>query len=343
MWGNLRLGYLVLFGLCAAVMAAAILATDYPLSTYFGLSRQAKTIALWFLPSLLWLCWICSLVIVRRFDKPSKAIMRMAVRNRHWLARGFLFGLLLLPLSMAFLAMKRSIPELVPYYADPMLAYADRLLFLGTDPWRVTHALFGPVGTAFIDRVYVMWFPSCALLMGWFMFTRDQRFQIRGLITYVVTWFLLGSLAATLLSSVGPVYYGAFYGSGEFAPLVASIMADDAQIGLWAPTIQEGLLRSHNAGFIGAAISAMPSLHVAMAVLLYLVTIDRTQRRGLHWLAFAYVVLIFVGSIHLGWHYAVDGLFSIVATVAIWRVTGKMIERLSSPAVSFSGKPLSAQ
>jgi PAP2 superfamily len=35
----------------------------------------------------------------------------------------------------------------------------------------------------------------------------------------------------------------------------------------------------------------------------------------------AYAAVVLVGSVHLGWHYAVDGYVSIVATLAIgWAV-----------------------
>jgi hypothetical protein len=30
-------------------------------------------------------------------------------------------------------------------------------------------------------------------------------------------------------------------------------------------------------------------------------------------------MIIFIGSIHLGWHYAVDGIFSAIGMWAIWK------------------------
>ncbi|HEY8189205.1 MAG TPA: phosphatase PAP2 family protein, partial [Micavibrio sp.] len=35
-----------------------------------------------------------------------------------------------------------------------------------------------------------------------------------------------------------------------------------------------------------------------------------------------YLLLMMIGSVHLGWHYAVDGYFSILSTGAIWWATG---------------------
>jgi hypothetical protein len=37
--------------------------------------------------------------------------------------------------------------------------------------------------------------------------------------------------------------------------------------------------------------------------------------------------VILVGSVHLGWHYAIDGYAAIVGTLVIWCGVGKMIRR----------------
>lgn len=320
MFGGLRLGYLLLLALVAGIWLSAVALTDYPLSAYASTVGRGRYMVLWLLPPVLWFCWLGIVVIGRRSARPARAIVRLAYRRRYWFARGFLFASLLVPLAVAFTAFKRNIPNVVPYYADPWFIEADRLLFLGHDPWRVTHALFGPTATWFLDRVYLMWFPASALLLGCFLFTRDHRFQLQGLLAYVLTWFVLGAILATAFASVGPVYYQAFYGSDQFAPLVASLKGH-----LFAPNIQARLLHSFGGTFIGSGISAMPSLHVAMAFLLFL-----ASPRRLRLLAGGYVCLIWVASVHLGWHYAVDGLLSVVVVAAIWRATGAFVDRLDN-------------
>jgi hypothetical protein len=36
----------------------------------------------------------------------------------------------------------------------------------------------------------------------------------------------------------------------------------------------------------------------------------------------AYAVIIFIGSVHLGWHYAIDGYLGIAGTWLIWKFAG---------------------
>jgi hypothetical protein len=43
-----------------------------------------------------------------------------------------------------------------------------------------------------------------------------------------------------------------------------------------------------------------------------------------------FLAFIFVGSIHLGWHYAVDGYMAVAMAWALWRSVGWLLDR---PAV----------
>jgi len=62
----------------------------------------------------------------------------------------------------------------------------------------------------------------------------------------------------------------------------------------------------------------MPSMHVSMAMLfaLSISKISRAAAVG----AWIFMGTIFVASVHLAYHYAVDGYVAIVATLAIWAV-----------------------
>ena len=51
----------------------------------------------------------------------------------------------------------------------------------------------------------------------------------------------------------------------------------------------------------------------------------------------AYAALIFIGSIHLGWHYAVDGVIGIAGALAIWWICGLASRRHAKRTASLAG------
>ena len=86
---------------------------------------------------------------------------------------------------------------------------------------------------------------------------------------------------------------------------------------------------------LGSGITAMPSMHVAMAYLFWL-GIRRVSRAG-RWFFFAFFVAIWIGSVHLAYHYAVDGLVSVIATAILWEASGAILRGLG-PARSCAGR-----
>jgi membrane-associated phospholipid phosphatase len=74
----------------------------------------------------------------------------------------------------------------------------------------------------------------------------------------------------------------------------------------------------------GFGISAMPSVHVAMATLFAIGGF--VMHRWIGWLMTAYAILIWIGSIYLGWHYATDGIVGASMTIGLWKLSGKLAE-----------------
>jgi membrane-associated phospholipid phosphatase len=72
-------------------------------------------------------------------------------------------------------------------------------------------------------------------------------------------------------------------------------------------------------------ISAMPSMHVGTSVLFAILGFS-AGKKWLGYLMSAFAFLIFIGSIHLGWHYAIDGYAGAAIAVVCWWVSGKIVD-----------------
>src|SRR5262249_53960831 len=155
-----------------------------------------------------------------------------------------------------------------------------------------------------------------------------QRLRMQFFLTFVLLWALLGNVVATLLSSAGPVYYGRVTGlSDPFAPLMSYLHAANHITPVWALNVQDMLWDSysqHGIAIVGG-MTAMPSMHIATCSSFALVAFGVNRTLGYLFAAFA--VIVQIGSVHLGWHYAIDGYVSAIGTVLIWLAVGWLLRR----------------
>ena len=323
MFGIHRGSYQAILLLVALYCAVAIWFTGNPVFFLFDDRPTLLFLAIWVLPIMAWYVALAVRLMLRRRPLPILRIRRYSRLNRHWLGRAaLLIGAMALWAS-AFTVVKVNIPTMVPYYADAMLIAFDRALF-GTDPWQLTHALIGLEGTLLLDRAYTAWFFVLVGFMGWLIVTRNARLQTTGLLSLVLIWLVLGVVLATAFSSVGPCYLEAFTGDRTFAPMMAQLRGSEEP--LLAIRAMDYLYAMHGKTAYGAGLSAMPSMHVAMAV--WFVLVARAGSRS-SWLAIAaalYALVIFVGSVHLGWHYAADGILSALVVPAVWRLSQLFVD-----------------
>jgi membrane-associated phospholipid phosphatase len=228
-----------------------------------------------------------------------------------------------------FLGLKAAIPLVYPFAWDAAFIQLDRVTHLGYHPWRLLQPLFGyPVATRALDLLYYLWFPFNFAMLLWYGAQDDGAERRRFFVAYLAMWVLLGTVAAFAFSSAGPCFLGLVTGeSAEYAPLMAYLRQVHAEHGLFAIAIQDALVeRYQSEGFHPLeGISAMPSLHVAAAVLFALAI--RSRSRGLAILFGVYAAVIMIGSVTLGWHYAVDGYASAAAVAGIWCAAGKVSGR----------------
>lgn len=218
---------------------------------------------------------------------------------------------------------------------DTRFAHLGRMLF-GVSPWTLTHRVFGTVaGTRFLDNLYSIWMPLLFITpMIAAVLCANPAHRFRILASWFLAWVLIGSLAAWVFASAGPCYYNTFVGPDpSYAELQLRLAAIGRQASAQGTPIaalefQPILLNAYrHGGFgLGGGISAMPSMHVAMASLLAMIGWRRNAAWGLF--ATSYAVLIWIGSVHFGWHYFVDGPVAALMMAGIWMGTTILGRRL---------------
>ena len=240
-----------------------------------------------------------------------------------------------LPIGLAFLianqaiyiTLKVSIPYIEPFSWDPAFTAADRWLFLGVDPWELTHALFASaLSTAVIDALYVIWFFVVYLgFIGFAILPMTSVTRLAFLLAFGLGWSVGGSLMAVWFSSAGPVYYERLFGSSDFVPLMERLGAQSEHYRITALIVQEKLWQGYTlAEVVPVGISAFPSMHLCITAIVACAAFRIHRVAG--WAMLLFTVAIFIGSIHLGWHYAVDSIAGLVIGVLFWWV-GMMAAR----------------
>lgn len=221
--------------------------------------------------------------------------------------------------SASFNAIKTAIPRVNPFWLDPYLAHIDATLF-GEQPWKLAHNAFGFAVPAF-DAAYAAWLILQPIAFFGLLTLKPSPLKSRAIVSLLLSWLILGIGAAFLFSSAGPIFYDRLFGGGTFAGLdqVDAPNALRASEYLWASYTSGALV-------IGAGISAMPSLHVGLALWLALVL----RKSFLAPLAWAYLPVIWIGSVLLGWHYFTDGLLGLIGVAIIWRATPVLLRRFEA-------------
>jgi hypothetical protein len=244
----------------------------------------------------------------------------------------------------SFSYLKSALPLVQPFYLDPLLDRWDRVLHFGFRPWELLAPIMHhmPV-TLLISIGYLLWFLVIQMVLtAQCMSLRDRRLRLQFILSELLAWTLIGNLAAALLSSAGPCFYGLVIGGPDpYAPLFAylheaaaamkfNLSGEVVELPLTSLQIQEMLWQSYQDGDFGFArgISAAPSMHIASTWIVTRFCFAAGRRAAI--LGSLFLLVIFLGSIHLGWHYAVDGYIAVLLAWLIWRFVDWMLGR---PAV----------
>jgi PAP2 superfamily len=306
------------------VLYTAFAAIVFP-STYLNVLRAAPILRFYLvMPFLL----IVGLLLAALINAPRTPLKFMRAKlNDRGMGALLIFTVLVFTAS-AFTTLKHEYSLFVSFFADPILADIDAAIHFG-DPWRHARSVTPAALDTILYSLYSqLWFVQIAgvILYASFIANRGQREAYFA--SFVMSVILLSSIVRLIGSSGGPVFYDRLMGGTRFADLIAALQNSTA--GPRTLKLTDYLYTSYSTerSVLGTGISAMPSLHVALAFLNALFLTTRNKIVGkLAWLYFA---IIMFGSVYFGWHYAVDGYVSIAVVAVIWHYAKSYLNQTPS-------------
>jgi hypothetical protein len=255
--------------------------------------------------------WLLFITIRNMLHKVQKPLLRLQKRLRLRLPL-LLFPAFVMPIFLVFYTMaKTGIGRLTAFSWDAPLAALDRTLFFG-DPQAMTRAMFAPPVTTAIEWAYMLWglllvfVPLCMALIS------RSRLVATFFPALMLVWFLGGVCLAYALASAGPALVVLLNHAGDPALAAAALPAGDP-----IRMTQAYLVSNFHSDLVvhGGGISAMPSMHVATTA----VFVMAARRTAWFWPAVVFAVIIWVGSIHLGYHYSTGGIVGAALAYGCWR------------------------
>lgn len=321
----IRNGWQILLIVIATILVAtaALRSVGVPLdvaSYLLNLQIYAFSAATVFGVHLLYILWR------ERPESPCGFSIKLVQKHRQRALQALPLMLAVVLFMPTFSTLKSAIPLYNEYTWDQAFIELDVLIH-GQDAWRLLHPVLGyPIVTAVLALFYHLWVLMIYIGSVYFAFyVEDRRLVLRYFLSYIVIWTALGVVMATIFASVGPVFLEPIVGNDRFADQLKYLAAANETVPIMVLPVQEELLAGYELGNygLGRGITAMPSMHVALACLFWL-AMRRVSKSVSH--AFlAFLVLIQIGSVHLAYHYAVDGYLSIIVTIVVWKLSGLLI------------------
>lgn len=229
--------------------------------------------------------------------------------------------LAVLPALMdVMIGFRQAITFIQPFTWDEAFMRLDLWLHAGRHPWEWIHPLVGnPGATRLLDSVYVYgWFGALWLGVIWQAVHGREPIRSQFLLTFALAWIVLGTAMAIAFSSAGPVYFASVSELADpYAALMEYLRSIDARAPLHALENQERLWASYTEY---GGVTAMPSMHLAIATIVVIAAVRTHSWLGV--VCIPLLLAILVGSVHLGWHYAVDSYAGIAGGAILWWIGG---------------------
>ena len=265
---------------------------------------------------------IISRVLWRAFtDKPERPLLALVsdISNPARLVHASMtFGLYFIFMAL-FVEMKSAMPHVAPFGWDKAFAQADLWLHGGRYPHEwLAFLTASPNLMSAINIVYHLWF--FVMWAALFIAALQERHSpLRGqfLHAFFLIWVVGGLATAYGFSSAGPCYFSALGLTPDpYAGLMAQLQGHARIVYLPAMEVQGLLWQAPETGQV-AGIAAFPSLHNAISLLLTLAAFRIHRSLGLAMAGFT--GLIFIGSVTLGWHYALDAYAGWAIAFLLWK------------------------
>jgi hypothetical protein len=255
--------------------------------------------------------WLVAHVLARRWGRRSRVSLGRFVR-------AFLLATLMVPVQITFQSLKQSLGRERGFPWDVDLAAIDRAIHGGPAWYWYAFLLNQPTLLKVVDILYVSWFAALAAMLIWLCWTHLRALALRAALALLMLWIGAGTLLAWSFASAGPCFRATV--DPDAAALLARL--DLSRAALIARTAQEGLWEAFESDrwIAFGGVSAMPSLHVGLIVLMAMVAWQRRPAVGA--LFGIYALAMQAGAVVLGWHYAIDGYVGALCAWAAWVGSG---------------------
>jgi hypothetical protein len=302
----------VTFSVALALVVTVGMTGRNILFDYFAIAGFATL-----LPFLIW----CLLPFIRpvEFRRHSPIAAGMALLRQRALL--FILPLFISPVFMTgFTLSKSAFPYLVGFQWDGFWTVSDTALFGGHDAWQLTHHWIGPDGTLLLGQCYtIVWGLIAAFVPPFLLMSSKPEVGLRFYTARMLLWFLGGVVGATLFSSVGPIFADLVDPAlgMRFEPLRASLatLLPEGHVILQSQDYLRGAFGIPEAIRAGG-ISAMPSMHLGVAAMFAIVS----WRTVWFFPMAVFWVMIWIASVHFGYHYALDGIFGALIAWICWKM-----------------------